>query len=393
MFIIKRLFIFVLTGLTALSLSGAGFVFAQTAEYSDLQDQIGARKSQIDQINSRIDEYRQKINQYASQAASLETDIAMIENQVAMTQLDIEATEVEIEAQELEVQLLEEQIKQQEAEILVQKEILKEMIFELNKNDDIGFIEVLFGSNDFNELFNEIESLETMNAELQDALSQTKETKAHLEQNKADQEDRLADLVDLQQELEAQMATLEQQMSAKDVLLAYTESSEAQYRVLLSEMRQEQQAISNQISALQIQMDEILTSSDEYGGETIFTWPMQGVITATFHDPTYPFRHLWEHTGLDIAAPAGTPIVAAAPGYVAWSRYGSSYGNYVMIIHANGYATLYAHMQSSAVAADQYVSRGQVIGYEGSTGFSTGPHLHFEIRENGIPVDPQLFLP
>ena len=139
-------------------------------------------------------------------------------------------------------------------------------------------------------------------------------------------------------------------------------------------------------------MDSAITSSDEYGGETIFTWPMDGVITATFHDPTYPFRHLWGHSGLDIATTAGTPIVAAAPGYVAWSRYGSSYGNYVMIIHTNGYATLYAHMSSAAVSADQYVSRGDVIGYEGTTGFSTGPHLHFEIRENGIPVDPQLYL-
>lgn len=188
------------------------------------------------------------------------------------------------------------------------------------------------------------------------------------------------------------MAMLESQAGAKDVLLAYTEESEAQYRVLLSEMRQEQQYITSQIAALQLEIDEAITTSDDYGGETIFTWPMRGVITATFHDPTYPFRHLWEHSGLDIATTWGTPVVAAAPGIVAWSRYGSSYGNYVMIIHANGYATLYAHLSSSAVVADQYVGRGEVIGYEGSTGFSTGPHLHFEIRENGIPVDPQVYL-
>ncbi len=400
--LLKRITGVVLVLSTVLSLSGAGFVyangsvpdftFAQADDLNELQDEISARKSQIDQINSKIDEYRDKVNQYASEAASLETDIAMIENQVALTELDIEATQVEIEAQELQVQLLEEQIKEQEAEIAVQKEILKEMIFELNKNDEIGFIEVLFSSNDINELFSEVENLETINAELQNALDQTKETKERLEQNKADQEDRLEDLVLLESELESQMAVLESQAQAKDVLLAYTESSEAQYMVLLSEMRQEQQYISTQIAALQAEMDDVISQSDEYGGETVFTWPMDGIITATFHDPTYPFRHLWEHSGLDIATDWGTPVVAAAPGYVAWSRYGSSYGNYVMIIHANGYATLYAHLSSAAVGADQYVSRGDVIGYEGSTGFSTGPHLHFEIRENGIPVDPQLYL-
>jgi len=377
---------------TVLSLSGAGFVFAEVDNFVELQDQISVRKSQIDQINDKIDEYREKVNQYSSEAASLENDIAMIENQVALTELDIEATQIDIESQQLQVQLLNEQIKEQEAEITVQKEILKEMIFELNKNDEISFIEVLFSSSDFSELFAEVENLETMNAELQDALDQTKETKARLEQNKESQEDRLEDLVLLESELESQMASLESQMNAKDVLLDYTESSESQYRVLLSEMRQEQQYISTQIAALQIEMDDVISSSDEYGGETIFTWPMQGIITATFHDPTYPFRHLWEHSGLDIATDAGTPIVAAAPGYVAWARTGNSYGNYVMIIHANGYATLYAHMSSMAVSSDEYVSRGDVIGYEGSTGFSTGPHLHFEIRENGIPVDPQLYL-
>ncbi|OGL94746.1 hypothetical protein A2258_02335 [Candidatus Uhrbacteria bacterium RIFOXYA2_FULL_41_8] len=378
---------------TVLSLSGASLVFATETNIDDLQDQIGVRKSQIDQINSKIDEYREKVNQYASQSASLQSDISMIENQVVLTELDIQATQIEIESQGLQLQIIEESIAQQEVQIQMQKEMLKEMIFELNKSDGVGFIEVLFSSNDFNDLFTEIELLETLNADIQNALEQTKETKLALEENKVDQQDRLDQLVDLQDELEGQKLTLESQMEAKDVLLDYTEQSESQYRVLLSQMRQEQQNITQQISALQLQMDDMVSGSDDYVGETVFSWPLNGIITATFHDPTYPFRNIiGEHNGLDIAAPAGTPIRAAAPGYVAWARYGNSYGNYVMIIHANGYATLYAHMSSMVVSADQYVSRGDIIGYEGTTGFSTGPHLHFEVRENGIPVDPQLYL-
>ncbi|HAL50275.1 MAG: Peptidase, M23/M37 family [Candidatus Uhrbacteria bacterium GW2011_GWD2_41_121] len=378
---------------TVLSLSGASLVFATETNIDDLQDQIGVRKSQIDQINSKIDEYREKVNQYASQSASLQSDISMIENQVVLTELDIQATQIEIESQGLQLQIIEESIAQQEVQIQMQKEMLKEMIFELNKSDGVGFIEVLFSSNDFNDLFTEIELLETLNADIQNALEQTKETKLALEENKADLQDRLDQLVDLQDELEGQKLTLESQMEAKDVLLDYTEQSESQYRVLLSQMRQEQQNITQQISALQLQMDDMVSGSDDYVGETVFSWPLNGIITATFHDPTYPFRNIiGEHNGLDIAAPAGTPIRAAAPGYVAWARYGNSYGNYVMIIHANGYATLYAHMSSMVVSADQYVSRGDIIGYEGTTGFSTGPHLHFEVRENGIPVDPQLYL-
>ncbi len=372
--------------------TASNFVFAQDEDLSVLQDQINARRSQIDDINDKIDQYRAKVNEYASQSASLENDIAMIENQVALTELDIEATQIEIESQELQIQVLEQGIKEQEAKILTQKEILKEMILELNQNDGVSLMEIVFSSNDVNDLFTEIQNLETLNADLSDAVNETKSTKEKLVHDKADQQSRLDDLVNLSEELKVQMATLDSQVSAKDTLLEYTKQSESEYRVLLSEMREEQQYITSQISALQVQLDELLVSSDEYGAETYFSWPMRGVITATFHDPTYPFRHLFEHTGLDIATTSGTPIVAAAPGYVAWARYGNSYGNYVMIIHANGYATLYAHMSALAVEADQYVSRGEVIGYEGTTGFSTGPHLHFEIRKDGIPVDPQSYL-
>jgi murein DD-endopeptidase MepM/ murein hydrolase activator NlpD len=373
-------------------ITGFDYLLAQEKDVSALQDQINARKSQIDQINSQIEQYREKVNQYASEAASLENDIAMIENQTKLTELDIEATQIEIESQELHIQKLESEIDNNEAKIEMQKNILREMLFELNKNDGVSLLEVVFTSNDVNSLFSEIEYLETINNDISKTVDETKQTKQKLVEDRADQQGRLDSLIDLQDELTVQMATLDSQMQAKDTLLDYTEQSESQYKVLLSEMRQEQQYITQQILSLQDQIDQTLLSGGESGSETYFLWPMQGVITATFHDPTYPFRHLFEHTGLDIATTSGTPITAAAPGYVAWARYGNSYGNYVMIIHANGYATLYAHMSSIAVVADQYVSRGQVVGYEGTTGFSTGPHLHFEIRKDGIPVDPQLYL-
>ncbi|MBU4315201.1 peptidoglycan DD-metalloendopeptidase family protein [Patescibacteria group bacterium] len=393
MTLIKRLTAIVLTLSTVLSLSGANLVFAQDQDIKDLQDEISVRKSQIDQISIKVDEYRKKVNEYASQSSSLENDIAMLENETALTDLDIQSTQIEIESQELQIQVLQESIKENSERILLQKQMLSEMIVELDKNDGASLIEIIFSSKNVNDLFSEIEYLETMNADLSDAVNQTKETREKLVSDEAEQITRLDDLVDLQEDLKVKMTVLESQMKDKDTLLEYAQLSENQYKVMLSQTRQEEQYVTQQISAIQAKMDQLLVSSDDYGQETYFTWPMRGVITATFHDPTYPFRNLGEHTGLDIATSAGTPIVAAAPGYVAWAKYGNSYGNYVMVIHANGYATLYAHMSSTAVVADQYVARGDVLGYEGTTGFSTGPHLHFEVRLNGIPVDPQQYLP
>ncbi|PIX61918.1 hypothetical protein CO057_04255 [Candidatus Uhrbacteria bacterium CG_4_9_14_0_2_um_filter_41_50] len=364
----------------------------QAGDINELQDQIDVKKAQIDQINDKIDEYRTRINQYSNQAASLMGDVEMIENQIALAQLDIQSTEIEIESQQMEVQLLEQAIEEQESKIVRQREILENMIFELNKNDGIGFVEVLFGAGDFNELFMAVKDLETVNADLQNALNETKATKESLGADKIEQEEKLENLVALQESLKNQIEQMEHQVGAKSVLIAQTQDSESEYRVLMSELRQEQQYISNQINTLQSEMSGKLDDLDELGDSTLISWPTHGIITAIFHDPSYPFRHLFEHGGLDIAVPTGTPIEAAAPGYVAWARTGASYGNYVMIIHANGYATLYAHLSSFNVSADQFVSRGQVIGYSGSTGLSTGPHLHFEVRVNGIPVNPQSYL-
>jgi murein DD-endopeptidase MepM/ murein hydrolase activator NlpD len=98
------------------------------------------------------------------------------------------------------------------------------------------------------------------------------------------------------------------------------------------------------------------------------------------------------HPGIDIGAGMGTPIKAAASGRVIVAAYSGGYGNLVVIDHGNGLATAYAHQSRIAVSVGQEVSQGQVIGYVGSTGFSTGPHLHFEVRVNGSPADPMGYL-
>jgi murein DD-endopeptidase MepM/ murein hydrolase activator NlpD len=119
-----------------------------------------------------------------------------------------------------------------------------------------------------------------------------------------------------------------------------------------------------------------------------FIWPVSGPITS-------PFGMRWGtlHPGIDIGVPSGTPVHAAASGTVIWCGWMSGYGNLVMIDHHNGLATLYGHNTSIAVSCNQQVSQGQVVSYSGCTGFCTGPHVHFEVRLHGSPVDPLGYLP
>lgn len=380
----------------ALFLSSVSFALAQTAndEFDELQDQVDNRKAEIEQINKQLDSYRAKLNQYSSETAGLYNDIAMIENQIAVTELDISMTQIEIETQQLELQILEAQIDEESETLEAQRDMIGEMVFALHRHGDIGIIEVLFGASDFNTLFTEIEQLESINSDLNSALESTEATKISLEDDRRVQEERIADLVDLEEDLTEKVSVLEQQQGAKGALLDASQESEAKYLVLMSELRQERQFVQNEVARLQSEIDNRLIEEDDSGGEPgVMSWPVSnGIITATFHDPSYPFRHLFEHSGLDIAVPTGTQVRSAAPGIVAWARTGRSYGNYIMVIHSGGYATLYAHLSSMDVAADQFVSRGQQIGRSGSTGLSTGPHLHFEVRLNGIPVNPQTYL-
>jgi murein DD-endopeptidase MepM/ murein hydrolase activator NlpD len=145
-------------------------------------------------------------------------------------------------------------------------------------------------------------------------------------------------------------------------------------------------AVSSQLAAtIQVSQATPAPTSPSSGGG--LAWPVNGPITS-------PFGMRWGtlHPGLDIGAGMGTPIRAAGSGRVIVAGYEGGYGNLVVIDHGNGIATAYGHQSSIAVAVGQDVTKGQVIGYVGSTGFSTGPHLHFQVRVDGSPVDPLGYL-
>lgn len=387
-----------------LALHAPGILLAENSsqDVKELQAEIQNKKSEIESINRQLEEYRSRINAYSQKVSSLATEVALLENEQALAELDITATQTEIDTEQLEIQLLQEQMADTDAQLATQQALLEDLLFALHKQDMRGGpLEVVIGANDFGDVFRAASQLADMNTDLQKALASTQETRMSLEEQETAREVKLTALADLEQQLQQKADRLDETKNAKMVLMSQTQESEDQYRALIGQLRQEQASISVRIEELQDSVAERLAAEDagETAGSTTITWPLSGTVTATFHDPTYPFRYLFEHSGLDIAVAQGTPVEAAAPGIVAWARQGQQYGNYVMIIHANGLATLYAHMSRLDVVQDQYVSRGDIIGLSGGragspgAGFSTGPHLHFEVREDGIPVNPYNYLP
>ncbi|HZQ27640.1 MAG TPA: peptidoglycan DD-metalloendopeptidase family protein [Acidimicrobiales bacterium] len=172
----------------------------------------------------------------------------------------------------------------------------------------------------------------------------------------------------------------------------------AAFKARLAVYQQEADAVAQQESGLValIQSKEAALRASRGGNDTVdgrisgtgLIWPMRGTITS-------PFGPRWGgfHPGIDIATAYGTPIHAAKGGTVIFAGWQSGYGNYTCIDHGGGFSTCYAHQSQIAVSDGQQVSQGQVIGYEGNTGYSTGPHLHFETRVNGTPQNPMKYLP
>ena len=392
----KQLFISVFIVATVLQ-TGGWMVSAQegtTQEINALNDEIAQRQRSIEQLNRQIEAYQTKIEQKQSEAESLYGEIDLIENRVEKTRLDIEATQAQTDIVHAQIALLEGEIRAAERQMQEDRERVAQILREIEVQDNALTIELFFGADSFSVIFDALDQLERIGVNLREAVEAARSAKKSLLAKRESQEAKMGQLEDLQVSLTQEQRRLEDTIGAKETLLRVTRESETQFQELLYELRQEQAYINQQVALLQREIEGKLEASDLLGS-SILSWPIDPTIrgiSATFHDPTYPFRNLFEHSGLDLPAPTGTPVQSAASGYVAWTRQGRLYGNYVMVIHAGGIATLYAHLSRIDVVPDQFVARGDQIGAVGSTGFSTGPHVHFETRVNGIPTDPLDYL-
>lgn len=376
---------------------------AAKSDIDDLNDRIKQTQSRVKELDSLIGGYKEKIEQKKGETASLENQLALLENRIKEKELAVERAKTEIESLTLEIRLVEEEIKTQEARILKQKELIAELMREINKGDAVTTIDVLLSEKSLSGFFSRLEELKKLQRDLGNMLERVKTVKAALEQKKQERSDKQKAVENEKTRLRKEQLALEAELNYKSSLVGETKLKEQEFERILYELRQQQQSTVDDISSLEERLKEKLNSVDEAlaRGDVLLNWPVDPArgITVIFRDPTYPFRYLFEHPGTDIRASVGTPVKAAAGGYVAWNKKGRLYGNYVMLVHPGGIATVYAHLSKFGAKPDTYVERQEVIGYSGGrpgdpgAGLSSGPHLHFEVREDGVPVDAENYLP
>lgn len=385
------------------------FGFSQTGgrmdqEISQLQEQIKSKQQELEKLREEEKGYRKQIKEKQEEQASLKNQISILDSSIAKTEINIRSTQINIDKTNLEIKKVTLEILEKEEDIARKKEYLSSLLRLIYKNEQKNYLEILLLNNSFSEFLDQIKYTEGVSNNLTEVLEKVKQVKQELEEQNEDLEKKKKELEELKKELEEQRADIEDQKVNKKYILDQTKQSEREYQKLLSAAKAEQEQANSEIVSYEREIRKKL--AEQQGVELKFSdagfiWPVaKNVITAYFHDPDYPYRYIFEHPGIDVRAKQGTAIRAAATGYVAKAK-DAGYGySYIMIVHGDGLSTVYSHVSRIDVKADEFVAQGQIIGATGGmpgtrgAGYlTTGPHLHFEVRMNGIPVNPLDYLP
>lgn len=374
-------------------------------EIQDLAQQLKTQRDVIDELQKKVDAYDKQIQSKRSEALTIRNQLDGLGDEIDQTKLKLELKQKEMAEVNLRIAETEERIKAKDAEIASQKEKISEFIRLLHQRGQKSPIEILLANNAFSEFFDQAQYLETVEEDLSVILQKLKAVYEKLQEEKQSLADEREELAELQKQLEGTQVALEGKVTAKNVILEATEADEAKFQTLLQQVRSEQAQINNDIISLERALRARLEASGdktlaELSGQG-FIWPVAGrTITSGFHDPDYPFRRYFEHPAIDIRTPQGTPIKAIGSGYVSRTRDGGLGYSYVSVIHADGLSSVYGHLSCITVSEDEYVVQGQIMGCSGGTpgtpgagNLTTGPHLHLEIRLNGIPINPVGYLP
>ncbi len=357
----------------------------------------------ISNLQNEQKEVENEIKNAQQELSQMEGEIAEVEQQLA--KLDIELNTAETEYTNIREQLNEAELQLLQAEAeLVEAIAIKESQYETLKNrlaymyeyGNTSYVEIILGSDSIYDMFNRAEYVSTIAQYDRNLLNAYEEQEKAVE-NKVDEiEARKNEIEKLYIEAEIKKENLEKTYSEKMLVVKRMEADKDQQANMISALKKTNQEIENKIKEEQQRAEELLRQQQQSGNDIVYTgglmgWPVQGYnrITSGFVERINPVTGRAEyHKGIDIGAPTGTNILSAESGVVIDARYSSSYGYLVIISHGNGISTLYAHNSKLLVSNGDIVSRGSVIAKAGSTGQSTGPHCHFEVRVNGTAVNP-----
>lgn len=406
----KRLFVSIMAGLLALLMIGGTLVSIIGSAMAVSQTEIDALKDQRSGIESKKADIQTQI---ADLQARQET---VIEQKTKLDEQN-ELTRQEIEIIVEQIALYTDMISQKEVELEEavaaeeeQMERLRTRMRAMEENGTLTYMSIVFKATSFTDFLTRLDFV----SEIMQYDKQLEEdyiaAREHVEDVKAAYEITKAENEAVKGELEETKARLEREIEEAYQLIAQYEAEIEEQKELYQKQIEEEARLEAEIANMVAELERQIEAARQAAaagnsGGTGWTgaitsgtgqlqWPVYGTVTSEYGNRIHPiYGNTRFHAGIDISASSGTAIAAADSGTVITASYNAGgYGNYVVISHGGGISTLYGHMTNYIVSVGQSVSKGETIGYVGSTGASTGPHLHFEVRINGSTTNPRNYL-
>ncbi len=361
------------------------------------QSEIDALKAEQAASQARQDELEEQLADVEADQAEAQQRRQLLQAQLDAINNEIENIDKQIAYYDQEIAQKEEEQAEAEANEEAQYELFCQRVRAMEEEGTVSYWSILFNSESFSEMLDRLadidavmdydnqvmdeliairEEIIALRTQLETSRAEEQAARDQQAAKQAEQQAKVAEAQELLDQINADVAEVNRQLDAESEAAAEIQAEIAQKQKQLEEQRRQ-----NNITI---------------DSETSYLWPLPGYyrLSSLFGYRIHPITgEAHSHTGIDIPAPGNTPILACKSGQVVTSAYHYSYGNYVVIDHGNGNSTLYAHMSSRAVSEGDMVTQGQTIGYVGTTGSSTGNHLHLEVRDNYTRVDPESKFP
>lgn len=370
------------------------FSFAQI--YFNNVNPVNELQQKLINLDKQIDSYQSQIQKTRGQQASLANEIKLYDDQLTSTQLAIEAKQTQIDDTKLQTTALQTEIDKRYKEIGDNKKILSQLLVQINQRDDNSLLNITLGNQNFSEVLDQVQYAENVQDKVYQIIDTIGAAKNKLVEQQGKLKATLTKLQSLHDQLEITAQSLALQQQEKTVLLNKTHGLESNYRKLLSNSQDEEDKIQQEISDLDSSIRTRLGNRRIVASKGTLAWPMDGTVTQNYGNTGFTQLGYTFHNGIDIAAPAGQPVYAAADGKVLAADTGeAAYGNWIAIKHIlsgdkkgkREVVALYGHLRSFNVRIGDSVLQGDMVGYEGNTGNTTrllygperGYHLHFTV--------------
>ncbi len=352
-------------------------------------DELKKKEQELNSLYQKLSSHKKELEKTKKQEENVIQRLVIINHELKQTKSQLGRAKEQIDRNESRISFLKTSMEQAKKQLDDQSNVLRSRVREIYKTGGVNYVEMFLSSDTLADFINRSYYFEKVIGTDVNVVTNIQNEHKRIKSDKEELEGVTVGIKQLKQEIEQKKQYITQQAEEKKKVYEALETKRVEYEKEIAALEDTSKQMETMIRQQMAKGSKVVGK-----GSGSFIWPVRGRITSPFGYRRSPFSGRTSmHTGLDIATSYGTPIQAADSGAIIFAGWWDGYGKAVIISHGSVLSTVYGHMSRILVQKGDQVAKGQVIGLIGSTGYSTGPHCHFEVRKNGVPQNPIRYLP